>query len=79
MTIVIQNVFVSDGVYTVVTTDGDTSNFTRQSSLDVCNLPNWSMILADLIDTYGIALEGKSLTIDTSSITVIVELSDANI
>ncbi len=74
MTLLITNVYVLDGYYSVTCDNGESAIFTRTTGTDVLGLPLWSSILADLIDTHGTALEGKYLVITSTSITVVAEL-----
>lgn len=74
MTLRITNVFVSDGSYSITCDNDETAIFTRTSGTDILGLPQWSSILADLVDAHGTSLEGKYLVITSTSISVLAEL-----
>lgn len=74
MTLLITNVYQSDGVYYLTVNGDETAVFTRTPEVDILGLQQWSNIFADLIDAHGTSLEGKSLVITSTSIGIIAEL-----
>jgi hypothetical protein len=74
ITLLITNVYVSDGAYYITCNNDETAVFKRSSDTDILGLPSWSTMLADLVDAHGASLEGKTLVVTSTSITVLVEL-----
>lgn len=72
MTLLITNVYQADGIYYITCDSNYSATFTRDNAEDILGLPSWTTMLADLIDQYGSGLEGKTLTVDTSSFNTVL-------
>ena len=71
-TFVVESLSVNDGEYCMSATDGTASMWTRNTNFQVMNLPSWNEILADLIDSQGDLLIGKTITVDVTNANVVV-------